>query len=889
MVRKILLSLVFTISLFASGNLVVNLQFDDIVASLNRDDDNVSLDKNDTDNPVGDINDKGYLDGVYKKKCTGGGWFGGSLNCTPYDGAYGYAVYSPGVDNLFGTDSAPQVKMDDSDEAHIGEEDGFTIAILFKPGCQDDTATCMATMARTVAMFNSDKIYPIFYKEEEFGLFYTPKDDGKLIARFYLEDSGDIVEKNISFKLQKDEWNKFLVKYDKDADEYTLVSNCDSRVILKGVGDIQRSDKHLVMASVDSDNTGLTDGFDDIAGLQGLFDEFRIYHRTLDDSEAFDLYNDIMQCTLEQGYFDAYDVWRDVSDRNISTKIVGNDINLTMASLDENNDLTDRDVTLKYRLISSDKLEVTNFLDLEFDNNNEVNVSIKSTDFLTDKYKAYKELLVQFKYCYDKTSKAIVDFDNCENDDDDKYDYNNTISTDKFAFRPDRFFIDSDSVVYTEDKNVSFLTYDTKNNLALIGGNNGDMDVNLTHLNNNCGIKGFKVSLSDGNDTRVISNVGYGDINFTMEETNGSEFAVVDVNDTSETDRFITPYSKVIKVLPYEANITEINITEIGNYTFSNPENNFTKVGLKSALYLTFYSKLGLPAKDFNSTCGVDFNITFNYLKDNVNDVNMTYSFDDTNMTLFNTNNNIEDLNKTFTISRNKVIDGNVTIDYSFNIEKNLSIPHNPVDISFEGVNLDTNFIKDDSNITNSKQDDGNKTIYYGKIEVSDLSTYNSDENVSIFYEIYDFIGKESFVVDAKNSNWKILPMSDSMIEDVNYSNTTLFESNASSVVLNGEQNLLFKYKGNSKPFKTKVHLGVEPYFWVSTFDEAYDAPSASNVDCLTHYCISVTFLGSSKGWVGVSLNNKDTNTTKRTADVNVSSTNSNSNNSNKNFIKVLW
>ena len=104
---------------------------------------------------------------------------------------------------------------------------------------------------------------------------------------------------------------------------------------------------------------------------------------------------------------------------------------------------------------------------------------------------------------------------------------------------------------------------------------NFSIDANVTN-NTNCQVKyltndplvQFQDGLHDGN----FSFDDIGDINFTIHETNGTEFAIVDVSDTPLLeDRLIEELNIAFTVVPDHFNIE-------ANFTYNNSDKDFNNL-----------------------------------------------------------------------------------------------------------------------------------------------------------------------------------------------------------------------------------------------------------------------------------------------------------------------
>ncbi len=204
-------------------------------------------------------------------------------------------------------------------------------------------------------------------------------------------------------------------------------------------------------------------------------------------------------------------------------------------------------------------------------------------------------------------------------------------STDNFAIRPKAFnanISDGDTFVSGELTNLQFEALNANNvtpteDYNEIENSSFSVDINITDPSKTCPTTielNPSVQFVDGIDTGdfFFNDVGK-DLNFTVSEINGSEYALVDADDSNDSVRLITPFERNISVIP-DRFIIEANLTD------HNSDHNFT--------YLHDINNYDLDdnyemAADLNITIkamGADDNITRNYME--------TCYAEDTNLTL---------------------------------------------------------------------------------------------------------------------------------------------------------------------------------------------------------------------------------------------------------------
>ncbi|WP_024787861.1 hypothetical protein [Lebetimonas sp. JH369] len=274
----------------------------------------------------------------------------------------------------------------------------------------------------------------------------------------------------------------------------------------------------------------------------------------------------------ETGYFDAWDVNGNINDRNITTKIVNQKFNLTIASINPDNNATEKGKEGKecyYRLYDmNNNKPITSWREF-----NASNLSTKQDKFNVSK--AVRNVRVQFKFCQKKGQYPVViePLSNCVND-SKNYEYNtSTFSSDNFAIRPYAFRVFGNNQYKRagEDFNITIKAVDENNN-----------SINSGTVDDVKGVKDYNVSLNDLN----INSKFYIP---TDEETRQMNVDVYGIDDTNKSRVAYCPDPGVFSVVGNpsfnngevnatlqfsESGILEINVSE-------KPGNEFAKVDEK--------------------------------------------------------------------------------------------------------------------------------------------------------------------------------------------------------------------------------------------------------------------------------------------------------------------
>lgn len=339
----------------------------------------------------------------------------------------------------------------------------------------------------------------------------------------------------------------------------------------------------------------------------------------------------------------------------------------------------------------------------------------------------------------------------------DKVNGNNNCSRDNFAIRPNNF--DSTittNQVFVAEQNASItfranqvggigtVDYNETMNTSFVA------DINISDSSKICSAPSILISPNiafiDGsvtNNNYFFNNVG--DFNLTIHEVNASEYAVVDNDDTLDSDRFITPYTQQLKVIPHHFTLT-------GNLT--NRANNFT--------YLSNF-ELFTTTQDRNMSAILDLNISAQGLSNTIlsNYTSMCYAKDGnltmtlssplsitpatslTKMLWFDDLHNdvngssllsvspiIMDVNRTQFDSAD--INGSANTQYRINFDRNSTKTVNPFFFNLQNIAITNSDLVQGTTTLNQ-----NALFYYGRAHAPDYRFPNRDGNATIYYEIY--------------------------------------------------------------------------------------------------------------------------------------------------------
>ena len=544
--------------------------------------------------------------------------------------------------------------------------------------------------------------------------------------------------------------------------------------------------------------------------------------------------------TINPGNFDAWDEDENITTRNIKTKIINKSFTIKLASLSEDGSTLKPFLgTVCSRVVGSgygsDWNETHWYMELE-----------KNATFKVDR--ALKEARINIRWNTNNNLHCPLS------------EYNETNSSDNFAIRPYKFNIKNipSKIKSGSEFNLTIDALDYENNLAIdynetlhTDDNSVKVEYNITK--DGC-IKG-ELNLTSGdsfkdgeaNATFVYNEVG--EVNITIKEISGSEFALVDNDDTSDDDRLISSVTKTINIIPHHFNV-EVNLT--------NFDKNFTYLDKNLSIYalidlnITSQNEKNETTKNYNTNCfakDVDVNLTPTVFRHNQNlskEILYKVIYEDSNSTIYNN----KDIN--FSVSEGNFTtehNGSAIIRIHINFDRNISSPIDPFEVNISNVEVNNS----DVNLTYFTLN-GSGLFYYGSLNMNDLITYKNDINISHEFIIYDTNKSDSYLPQNTKeiiSNWYINLYNHQ--KDANISTFVVTKgyvykdsdviSNIDIKVNDINESLNLNIKRNDTNIKFAVVHIIDTnasHLWYSNFNKEYNI--SKNSTCASHFCFSITW-----------------------------------------------
>ncbi|MDD4854648.1 MAG: Calx-beta domain-containing protein, partial [Sulfuricurvum sp.] len=604
-----------------------------------------------------------------------------------------------------------------------------------------------------------------------------------------------------------------------------------------------------------------------LRNFNGYLDEIKIFNGTLTSIQINNIYNyekdgknydgslrtppDCGTAATPTYYFDAWDIFRPLSDHNISTKIVGKSFDLNISSLDSTKTvLQDFNGTVCTRIVDSAKNTLSSWNKILF---NPAKKSASTAFTLSRAIGGGDNAGVDIHWINNTDATCPLSSET-----------NNTLASDRFSVRPASFALSSPNAVAGINFDINFTApiYGAATATSDYNETAGNsFDVTYTEHNASCLTGVFTPSpasfaFSNGSNilTTRYSEVGIVDVNIS--DTNkpcASRYANIDCDDANVSDG-----------TNFTADLLPIGLTQKSitikpdhfylNATLSNAVTGFTylstDLNMSAQLDLNVTAKTadGNTTKNYNSGCyAKPTNYTINYTPKNTIKLNYfetntsTSGYADINSTSFNLpqilSNHLS--NTIFGSDTN----GSANLSIKLNFDRSNSLSVNPFDL-----NITSAVATDTDSVTGNDTTVGNATFVYGRTHAYDVTT-NQTSNVPNPIEI-EVYGKNSSHLFLNNKFQNVLywyrntdhdnALAGSILSGNAYdTNVTVTTSNPP---LNGIQSILLSYS-KTIPITRTVHLTIPAWLWYSPTGKTY---ISTGTDCTTHPCFNYNYTDTS-------------------------------------------
>jgi len=553
----------------------------------------------------------------------------------------------------------------------------------------------------------------------------------------------------------------------------------------------------------------------------------------------------ILTGTVAQGSLNAVNVLeKDIFDGNISTQVVGSILDLALVAREDDN-VSKRDADIV-------KLELVNCVDNLCLDCTITSEAISIFDNLASPIKieaavGYK-LLSEAGVSYSFTSANKIQKLRIT-----ELGKSPTCSFDTFSTRPDKYQIGASTPVYAGENFILNLRA-----IDSLGGNtlaynesdsNNSFIINYAETRPECDsgetlVRGV-VSFNDGASLNVDANYSGLAVflNISILENIGNEFALIDADDTSDTQRLIQAADINISVLPYELNVTltQLNSSTGLPWLYMADVN---EMNVSAVVRVQASNKNHDVLQDFNSSCyAQDVDVKFKMIVKDANpSLDMNYTR--TQGSFLSSGTSLADINQSLRISSSEFISGVAQAGYALNVDRGFDKPTSPFNVRGLGADiLSTGVAKLVYHDTDFS--DGNFSFYYGRLHPKDISTSILPVSNTLNMEVY--AQSNNIYVQGLRQNTLFWYLNEphntnnegSVIEATASSNSLInnlipgynFSYNPVSL---GQQIIDIDAASNSK---ATIHLKTKTWLWYvpSGFGSAYDDGAGS--DCTMHPC----------------------------------------------------
>ncbi|RUM44720.1 MAG: hypothetical protein DSY46_04840, partial [Hydrogenimonas sp.] len=588
----------------------------------------------------------------------------------------------------------------------------------------------------------------------------------------------------------------------------------------------------------------------------------------------------------EKGGFDAWDAWRNITDRNISTKLVGETFDLTIASLNRDNTATEtkENIDIQFTLYNQDNnTYLANWSKFDANQSETINQSFTATS-------AQRKVSVLFKVCadYNGTVYTLYPYNDCNSECDtlDTKCWRFFNSSDAFAVRP-KYFTDFEFnttlplkaaqpfrlSVKATDLNDDDPTSDYNTTLSTI-------DINISDTTKLCAFMHFDHNISsirfdDGQGATESNITEVGEVNITVidnhwvdwnnlgrdgECNNSSECVAVYGPDGKDSNNVyccnIEGSINSVTIIPDHFTITNTSFNNYMNhpFTYLHNINNFYDMFSELNMTISAENYSNELTKNYSSGC---------YAKS----TQLHLSLQNLNITPSGTLNHlivlgfspfdINETNLTFDFDESIFTNGNAILNFAINFDRNSTQAVNPFDLNITQIDLnDTDQIEGNTSLNQSVR------FYYGRLHAPDYRTAQDSLTTPIYVEVFcdpSVITCSNFGINDWNEsvddiNWWINPLHTDSDGNITEINATLIDVLDNMITINGsttgrDTNIhtlpqgiyipTIEYTGTARPHQVRIFLSAGEWLMYHPFFEP----------AKVYY--NIIFEGSSSDWGG--------------------------------------
>jgi hypothetical protein len=442
--------------------------------------------------------------------------------------------------------------------------------------------------------------------------------------------------------------------------------------------------------------------------------------------------------------FNAWDIGESLTHAVIHTKVAGEDIRLTLASLNADGTALapNHAKELKVSLFSEGDNLLRGWIDVAMEEDH-IDVTFPK-DMMRHPHRAYKDVQVAIRYK------------------DQKDEVHTLFSSDHFAIRPNRYAIELPTDLIAGKPFIVTLKALDAEGVVVENYNESHnvyrLDANETNSSMGCVTGHFDftpVSFSDGiaRFNADYSEVGYLRLRLSERRGRDSEFALVDKTDTPE--RYIASASQTSSAFKAKGLRLTWRLKD-GGLSYTYYSNDLNKMAAELEVNATAINYDGAVVRNFTPEC---------YAKDLY--IGVTYSADSAapvDQLQFNSTEVLHDSSNgqfVYVIDRSAFNYGTVSDALRFNFSREVDHARNPARFTVSRLQAKI----DGGSFIPFSSEEKSTTFVYARAYVPDQSVVGDTLHAKVYYEVYckgcdrSRYGLESFVESVDQVGWYQLPL----------------------------------------------------------------------------------------------------------------------------------
>ena len=326
----------------------------------------------------------------------------------------------------------------------------------------------------------------------------------------------------------------------------------------------------------------------------------------------------------------------------------------------------------------------------------------------------------------------------------DAVSYNNR-AKDDFAIRPDSFMFEIPQSIKAGENfilGVKALDYQDANSIGYSEDINSSFNISYRENKPDCTEKKIDLSGIRFSNGLVSTDINYSEVgvlDFNISEILGSEFALVDENDTSEIDRLITPTTAPsIRFTAGGFNISDWSLSDgAKEFTYYASGNEMLDMGANLEVHIQAINAYDEVVKNYTPECYArNVNLKIDYEVLNPNEEEHTIMWRDINPDgdesgEQNLTDSVNSVHFNFDVNASKFMLGETIESIKINFDRSSKKAKNPIRFSISDINASG----DGASGNNEKDEDVD--FYYGRLHVPNYTGIGKEHNLTVYQEVF--------------------------------------------------------------------------------------------------------------------------------------------------------